>query len=155
MIEESSKKYVVDKILKAPEIQELKADTEEPGGMDSAILEADVSYPYEEEILEKFIAESDVSPLKSVRVSQRNKLAYGKKKLVHIQGAVSDKVAKLLGVESNELPEMTTCSKCEDMDRLLLFERKYVNIIKTNAVVNTATGTTELDNRQNCNRVQC
>ncbi|KAI0208036.1 hypothetical protein LSAT2_007311 [Lamellibrachia satsuma] len=71
---------------RAPEIQELKADTEEPGGMDSAILEADVSYPYEEEILEKLIAESDVSYLKSVRVSQRNKLAYGKKKFVQIQG---------------------------------------------------------------------
>ena len=78
-----------------------------------------MSNPYKEEILNKLIPESDVSPLKSVRVSQRNKLAYGKRKVVQIQGAVSYKVTKVLGVESNELPETTTCSKCEDMDRLL------------------------------------
>ena len=63
-------------MLKAPEIQELKADTEKPGGMDSATLEADMSNPYEEEIMNKLITESDVSPLKSAHVSQRNKLAY-------------------------------------------------------------------------------
>ena len=59
MVEETSRNiYVVENFFKAPEIQELKADVEEPGGMDSATLEADMSNPYAEEILNKLIAES-------------------------------------------------------------------------------------------------
>ncbi len=84
-------------------------------------------------MLNKSITELGVSPLKVTRVSEQNKLSYGKRKVSQIKSAVSAKVAHVLDVEAEQLskpiPHTTGCSDCDDMGILVtLLKEKDANL---------------------------
>ncbi|MES9880157.1 MAG: hypothetical protein ABW185_04670 [Sedimenticola sp.] len=88
--------------------------------------------PYEEEMLNKSITELGVSPLKVTRVSEQNKLSYGKRKVSQIKSAVSAKVAHVLDVEAEQLskpiPHTTGCSDCDDMGILVTLLKEKMQV---------------------------
>ena len=95
--------------------------------------EDESALPHDQEVINRSFEDLGVSPLRATRISLQNKPSYAKRKYSEFETAFSNKVARVLEVEPQQLsqaqPQAQQCSNCNDMDRLveLLKEKMQVS----------------------------